>query len=335
MLHFKHPARFNAVGSSLWSGVIYGEGALGLPFLPPVIYHGRFGLELFPAIYRQNRVSLWAYFTLLEWHGVAAFAAMLSLLAPPLIALGVGMWSLTLISVWRSGRTAPLARAASIWSRGLVCILHLIQPIVRGWNRYFFRLRSRKLPAVFARDRNATRFTKTVAPLAFDLYWNCAQGRGRETLLERAVQAAAEREWLGDFHCHWEPWDLLLVGDNWHSIELRSATEELGGANRFTRVRARLRATGFAVVAVTATTAWSALAVWQDKPWAQWIAILACTVLATRLLISRRNCRRAVASLLWHAALRAGLQSVAVQPARPTSTGDPQHEIDRPGVHPL
>jgi hypothetical protein len=56
----------------------------------------------------------------------------------------------------------------------------------------------------------------------------------------------------------------MLVGDNWHGIEIRSATEELGEGRRFTRVRARLRATGVALSAVAATTLWSALAVWQD-----------------------------------------------------------------------
>ncbi len=312
MLHFKHPARFNAVGSSLWSGVIYGEGALGLPLLRPVIYHGRFGLELFPTIYRQNCVSVWAYFTLMEWHLLSLFVLSMAVLYPPLLAMSVIMWSMTLVAVLRCGWSASLPSSAPWWSRGLVCLMHLLQPVTRAWHRYVHRLRCRSVPRRFYEDDAGTQFCKPIDPIIFDHYWNSAHGRGRELLLERAVQAATEHRWPGDFHCHWEPWDLMLEGDNWHSIELRSATEELGQGERFTRVRARLRVTGTALVATFATTIWSALAVWQDILWAQWLAMVGCALLAGRLLWSRRACRRGAAALLTHAARHAGLEPVPV-----------------------
>jgi hypothetical protein len=168
-----------------------------------------------------------------------------------------------------------------------------------------------------------------MGPIAFDLYWQSGQGRGRELLLEKVVQIACERNWLGDFHCHWDPCDVMLVGDNWHGIEIRSATEELGEGRRFTRVRARLRATGVALSAVAAPTLWSALAVWQDVHWAQWIAIIACALLAGRLLLSRRHCRRAVASLLASAARRAALDPVVIEPAGDVETTGPDADPDR------
>ena len=58
MVHFKHPQRFAALGRSRWKGIIYGDGAVGLPLLPDVVYHGRFGTGLFQTIYRHNSVRL-------------------------------------------------------------------------------------------------------------------------------------------------------------------------------------------------------------------------------------------------------------------------------------
>ena len=50
-----------------------GDGAVGLPTLPPVIYHGRFGTAPFQTIYHQNLYSHWAWVTALEWHLLASF----------------------------------------------------------------------------------------------------------------------------------------------------------------------------------------------------------------------------------------------------------------------
>ena len=110
--------------------------------------------------------------------------------------------------------------------------------------------------------------------------------------------------------CHWEPWDLLLIGDNWHNIELRTATEELGDGNRFTRVRTKLNLTVFALTCALAVAAWTTVAVVRDVPWAQLLAIGAAALLAARVLVSRRNCRRAAVALLWHAGRQAGVNPV-------------------------
>jgi hypothetical protein len=142
------------------------------------------------------------------------------------------------------------------------------------------------------------------------LYWQSNDGRGREQLLERAVQVASEHRWKGDFLCHWEPWDLLLIGDNWHNIELRTATEELGNGHRFTRVRSKLNLTMCALATAVAVATWTIVAVVQNVPWAQLLAVGAAALLASRVLISRRNCRRAAVALLWHAGCRAGVDPV-------------------------
>jgi hypothetical protein len=278
--------------------------------LPPVIYHGQFGLELFPSIYRQNGVQIWAYFTLLEWHALAVLALSLGLLYPQVAIVSVVMWSLTTLSIARAAVAAALPRSAPRWCRPLIGALHLLQPIVRGWNRYRYRMRNRMLPKSLVPDPNSAAFIKHLGRTTVDLYWQSAEGRGREQLLERAVQIASEHRWKGDFLCHWEPWDLLLIGDNWHNIELRTATEELGDGNRFTRVRTKLNLTVFALASALAVVTWTAVAVAGGVPWAQLLAIGAAALLAARVLISRRNCRRAAVALLCHAGRQAGVNPV-------------------------
>jgi GT2 family glycosyltransferase len=318
MLYFKHPTRFNAVGSSVWNGVIYGEGATGLPWLPPVIYHGRFGTELFPAIYRSRGVSSMAYFTLLEWHAGAVMALLLAVLYPPMALVAGGMWLLTLVPVVRAGVTAPLHAGAPWWSRPLISILHLVQPVVRAWHRNKFRLSRTRLPrgapgAARAMNQLARRRTKRMGVCTFDLYWTSARGGGREQLLEHTVQAAQEQGWAGDFHCNWDAHDLLLMGDKWHGMEVRTASEELGGGKRFTRARVRLRATPLAIVVAAGVTLWAALACARHVPWGEWVGLIACTLLAGRLLLSRHRCRRAAAMLLLDAGRRADLRGVDVR----------------------
>jgi len=150
MLRFKHPMRFNRLGASLWRGVIYGEGAVGLPVATPTVFHGRFGSGLFQIIYRRNDYSCWAYFTLLEWHALAILLLILSLVIHPLAWIGGSMWMLTLVASIRSAAAAPMPKNAPWWCRPVIFTTHLFQPILRAWARYTYRLNNKRLPHINA-----------------------------------------------------------------------------------------------------------------------------------------------------------------------------------------
>jgi GT2 family glycosyltransferase len=321
LLYFKHPHRFNASGASLWNGVIYGESSLGPAQLPPVIYHGRFGTELFPAIYRQNRVGLVALFTLLEWHVLAIFLLALAAIYPPMALVSVVMWSLTVAASTRAGWCAVLAPASAVpsWTRPLVSVLHVMQPVVRSWHRWKLRLRRSQAPLARRAGREAARRARPSSGCSFDLYWTSTLGRGRELLLERTVEAAQRLGWSGDFHCHWEPHDLLLMGDNWHAIEISTATEELGNGSRFTRARMRLRSTKLAELSVLAAGAAALIACWRGTA----VSLIAVgsifVMLMARALFSRRRCHLAACALLDAGGAAAGLVPVNVND-RPKST---------------
>jgi hypothetical protein len=153
---------------------------------------------------------------------------------------------------------------------------------------------------------------KRLSPFTFDLYWDSARGAGREALLEQTVQLAHERGWRGDFNCNWDAHDLLLLGDNWHGMEIRTASEELGGGKRFTRARVKFRASRLAIAAALVVALWSGVAGARQVRWAEWLGLGACAALTVRLLVSHRSCRHAAALLLLEAGTRAELRGVNV-----------------------
>ncbi len=169
MLHFKYPVRFNPIGIARQSGVIYGDGSVG-----------------------GDRAQIWKCFTSLEWHGLAVLCMLLGVLDLTFMFVAAGMWSLTLMSVLRAGLSARLPHDAPRWCRPMVSLLHLVQPCVVAWARYRHRLCNRTLPDSLRPEPACCRFVKHLGRTTFDLYWQSADGRGREQLLERAVQLAGD-----------------------------------------------------------------------------------------------------------------------------------------------
>ena len=144
MVHFKHPQRCSGFGRSRWSGIIYGDGAVGLPLMPEMIYHGRFGGGLFQSIYRHNEYGMWSVIISLEWHLLAVFLLLLSTLFWPLSLISLTMWSATLALALRSAWQAPLPRGRPCWCRPLVAYLYFLQPILRGWYRMTHFLQTKR-----------------------------------------------------------------------------------------------------------------------------------------------------------------------------------------------
>jgi glycosyltransferase involved in cell wall biosynthesis len=306
MLLYKHPARFNRLGCSRWFGIIYGEGAVGLPTLAPQIFHGRYGSALFQRVYRHNQYTAWAYCTLLEWHVIAcALLAMSYAFRPVLIAAGA-MWLATLAAAVRSTARSPLNCSAPLWCRPLVLALHVLQPIVRSYHRYLYRLSAKRLPVVPPEDLRSALPLKRISGAARDAYWASRRGRGREDLLAALETTAGEWGWRGAFHEEWQSWDVLLRGDRWHNLVVCTATEELGGPKRFTRVRCSLRPTHFSVVVSSLVAVGLAVCA---AGLVRTAVVAGATVffLLFHLLASRRRCFAAVAALLGAAGRIAGL----------------------------
>ena len=314
MVHFKHPRRCGTFGRSSWRGIIYGDGAVGLPLLPPTIYHGRFGLAPYQTIYRHNEFGIWSCTMSLEWHLVACFVLALGTLYWPLLIVSAAMWCTTSAMALHSAAHAPLPHKRPWWARPLVAMLYVLQPIVRGWHRQTHLLRESRLPRMNGdASEIARQQVRRISAHEQDLYFVSDEGRGRQEVLTRLVDEAAGCGWRGDFDDAWSTDDVKLVGDRWHDIRIRTATEELGWPNRFTRVRCMLRPTLFCTASCVAALIWSFAAIVSLQLWALVLAMLSLTALLASRLRSRRRCFSAAATLV----VRAGRQA-KLRPTSPT-----------------
>jgi glycosyltransferase involved in cell wall biosynthesis len=306
LVHFKHPKRCGAFGRSSWKGIIYGDGAVGLPLMPDRIYHGRFGGGLFQTIYRHNEYGLWSIMMSLEWHLGAAYLLLMTTLFPPLAFVSTVMWSATLLLAIRSASRAPLPRLAPWWCRPVVAYLYLMQPLWRGWYRTTNLLRNKRLPCEIPIAAGAST-VKRVSGVARDLYWQNNDSLGREILLEKIADEAGTVNWAGDFDDAWSDWDIKLAGDRWHDVIIHTATEELGWPNRFTRARCRVRSTALSRVIAAGIFIWSGAAMVSLQLWAIIVAAIGCALILVRISNSRRRCLRATVLLVARAAELANL----------------------------
>ena len=113
---------------------------------------------------------------------------------------------------------------------------------------------------------------KTISLRDHDLYFNSKEALGREHLLEELVKLCAKANWHGDFSAEWDAHDVELLGDGWHDIRIRTATEELGWPKRFTRVRCTLRPAARGVAIFAFTLVWALMALLLGHPIAAAIA---------------------------------------------------------------
>lgn len=329
MLRLKHPQRFNSMGYSRWLGVIYGEGAVGLPVNRPQTYHGQFGAGLFQIIYRRNDYHVGAYFTLFEWHVLAAIFLVLSTLFWPLALVAGAMWTATLLAALVPVLNVRLPAGAPKWCRPLIYWMHLRQPIVRAWHRYKHLYKAARIPSIEMDPAETRRCVKNISWGESDLYFSSADARGREHLLESLVARARKLGWNGDFHNEWRQYDVELVGDMLHDVHLRTATEELGWPKRFTRVRCTVRPSGTAVAIGSLVTAWILLALASDLLSPMLIALPAYVICVTWYFASRARCRRAVHRLAYLSGVDAGLRPVRTDPApAPRAQAYPAFQAD-------
>lgn len=313
MLQFKHPGRFNRAGAARWNGIIYGEGAVGLPLRRMQTYYGRFGTGLFQMVYRNNEYSPWAYFTLLEWHLTAMVLLACALAFRPLGLMPPAMWGLSLLAALRSSWNVQLPAGAPAKCRPLVFFLHLLQPVVRAARRYGYRLRRKKITPPQSCSTAPSSYVKRLSGFRLDLYWESGRGGyGREELLESLTRAARASQWPGIFDDEWSDCDVTLFGGWWHGVRLRTATEELGN-RRFTRVRFAARRTCLANACASALLLWSCAAAAGGRPWA---IILALVLWAAFVIVMARSAGRSlrrVADLVWTAGAAADLEPIPVR----------------------
>ena len=235
----KHPEHYNAFGGGIWRGRIYASSFSGLLLRPAVIYHGIFGSGFFQRLYEPNPVPPLMFCTSLGYHvcinlPLLVLAFYLAHFVPLAVAsLGFSVGSCALAAI-----QANLPRhKRCLWSRPLVALLFFLQPIVRGWARFKWRISllsgrresQMELPSVAAANEMPERIT----------YWS--DGRVDRYQFLAAILAKLDRAgWIYRTDTGWTTHDVEVLAHVWTRLRLTTVSEDLGQDKRnfFCRIHA-------------------------------------------------------------------------------------------------
>jgi GT2 family glycosyltransferase len=246
LLRFKHPDRFNGRGDGKWRGVLYGASLQGLRLADPIIYRGTFGTNLFQCVY-QPVPAHWAMLpSTLEWHLLAAVAAVTGIFWP---YAWIGTGIMLVLSLVVAGLQAAQARLApeheSFLSRLMIMGLCYAQPLVRSAERYHTRLLSYSPPMPEPGPRKESRSARLpLTGLRAVAYWS-EHGLERTELLGLVIAYLTEHRWGKTIDSGWTKWDLQIYCHPWTVVQVCTAQEDHGSGKRLIRIRFRLRPSGY------------------------------------------------------------------------------------------
>ena len=309
MLVRRHPEYFNAFGASMWRGRIYSPSRTAPTFRPPMIYHGVFGAAAFQTLYQANPVMMLMYSTSIEYHVLVNFPLLLFSAAWPAFApLAVTSLIVTLGTslIAASQATLPPSKER-FWSRPLIALLFLLQPVVRGWARYRGRLTQRTMPEAVTQWLQSLEYQASEPRR--EVRYLTQNGLSRLDFLNLVLQQLDQQHWQNKTDAGWSAYDVEIFGNRWCSLQLITASEPAGqGA---WRIRCRLTTVSSLLSKVTL---WAMLAfelmligyLASVFPWV-WLSLLTLPMFALFLDQQQKNLRRLVALFLDDAARRQGL----------------------------
>ena len=317
MLRFKHLIFFGPTGTAKWKGQIYGAPRFTWLFNQPVIYHGVFGQGLFQSIYPAPQSAIAGYLSCIEWLVLTAFVAVLCVpferlrIIPYLMFLGTVSVALSHMA---HARIEP--KFDTLLARLLVGFLAFMQPLGRGWARYFTWLHAKRTPrsVIAAHEQDVPAASRRGGNSQLDL-WN-ETGVGREKLIEEIFALLETEGWRYSTDTGWKDWDVQIYGNFWWSVTLGSVTEYHGGPKCLTRVRlhAKMVVTTFLVNAIILSAIlyrWAFTA--HIEPW----LFVPYTIFLLVLWYRAYRLKARVAELVIAAANKCALTRVSGEKARP------------------
>jgi hypothetical protein len=242
LLRFKHLIFFGPTGTAKWRGQIYGTPRFSWFVNRPVIYHGIFGEGFFQSIYPAPQSDVAGYLSSIEWFALTIFLFGLGIFLPALRIVPYLMLGGTLcVALSYMVRAQIEPRFDTARARLLVILLAFVQPLVRGFSRYFTWLRFKRTPAnVIRKHEHLPKRDRFGSSLSRRVFWS-EQGRDRHYLLGAIFQVLDEEGWRYSTDSGWNEWDIQIYGNFWWSIALQTVTEYHGGGKCLTRVRLRSR----------------------------------------------------------------------------------------------
>jgi len=242
LLRFKHLIFFGPTGTAKWRGQIYGAPRFSWFIDRPVIYHGVFGEGFFQSMYAPPQSDVAAYLSSIEWFALTLFLFGLGIFLPTLRIVPYLMFGGTLtVALSYMVRTHIEPKFDTVPARLLVMCLAFLQPLVRGFSRYFTWLHFKRTPrSVIRAHEQLPADAKPRRGLRRRVFWS-DEARDRHHLLGAIFQLLEEEGWRYSVDTGWNEWDIQIYGNFWWSIVLQTVTEDHSGAKRLTRARLRYR----------------------------------------------------------------------------------------------
>ena len=332
LLH-RHPEYFNWFGSSLWRGRIYSPSKFGVITRPPIIYHGVFGSGFFQTLYSSPPSLALMLSTSLEYHILLTLPlSILSVLFPILQPLAITSLAVSLGVCVVAATQANLPKTrSSFWSRPLIALLFLLQPIIRGWARHRGRLSVRRaslddhetLDSLSLRGKRS-RFNELA-------YWN-ERKLGRVDYLKAATDRLDRKGWPSKRDAGWNPFDIEIHGSRWCHLQLITAAEMLG--NQKGIIRCRLR-TVWTLLSKTAF--WSMagielliLGIWGAETPLLWLILALLPAFGWWVAREQDDLQRIIAVFLDNLAKELNLVKVENESTRESPKQDQQEEKQVP-----
>jgi GT2 family glycosyltransferase len=318
----KHPENFNLFGNGIWRGRIYSPSKFGVEIQPPVIYHGRFGSAGYQKLYTSGPATPLMLCTTLEYYlFIVLPLGVLSVTFHRLLPLAVASLLLPLAVCALAGAQATLpAGRAAWWSRPLVALLFLLQPIVRGWARLRRRLAlPRGVPRLASRESlDSLALRLSPQPLNEVDYWT-HQRIERLNFVDRLLQRLDQQGWARNPDIGWSDYDVEIYGSRWSRVQLITMAEDHPENRQLLRCRLRANwspaaALGFWSILGLELLLIGLFAAW--RPWS-WLLLLTQPVLLWLFWFDRRRLQSVVAVFLDELAKELDMSKVKGRPERP------------------
>lgn len=308
LLERRHPENFNRFGGSIWHGRIYSPAKIGVETSRPIIYHGLFGTGLFQSIYVSNPGLTLLVVTSLEYHFLLTLPLLvLGAVAPPFATIGLATMAVPIGMCVAAALQADLAPGRRRWwSRPLVALLFLLQPVVRGWARHRNHLAGQQAPLGDRETLESLSLEGHERDLRLLRFWS-QQHIDRVRFLRRVMQRLDERSWQNKPDGGWSRHDLEIYGSRWAVLRLTTAVEYLANGSEVLRCRL---ATSWSFVARASFLALAGaslvvIGLAGGRWW--WLLLALLPVVAWRLRRAERTLLRRVVTFLEERAKENGL----------------------------
>ncbi len=299
MLERRHPENFNRFGGSIWHGRIYSPAKFGVQTRSPIIYHGLFGSAFFQSIYAAPPSFGIVVATSLEYHVLVTLPLfVLGSVVPPLRAFGVAslLFSVAVCAVAAWQADLPSAKRRW-WSRPLVALLFLLQPVVRGWARHHGHLRGQQRSLADRENLDSLSLEGQEEDLDQLLYWS-ENGVDRMAFLARVLERLDQRNWPNRPDAGWSQFDVELYGSRWARLQLTTVGEWHPGRREMIRCRLVSRWSFMARALFWSIAGLQLVIIGFVSRWWAWSLLLSLPLLVWWLNQERHNLMRVTATFL-------------------------------------